>query len=133
MALSGTLQVPNGGVVSYHKIIKVEILCSTWETRPRVVVWVGMFASQELRDAGGDPLWTEYVEKPLVDFESDPRALAYAMLKDDPRFGVMGDVIDPEPTPAAAEPAAVVAEEIPPLPPPPEPAPEPALEPEPQA
>lgn len=130
MALKGSFLTPHGALVEYHKIIKVEVLCSAWETNPRVVVWVGMYATRELRETNANPLWVEYVEVPIAALASDPRALAYELVAADPRFAQTVAVLDPDPVPEpiSDDPSPYSESYQVPLPPPPESVAEPVEE-----
>lgn len=76
MAIIKDFYTQQGVTATYHKLLKVEIsgMSNT------VTMTVAIYASAEARQSGCTPMWHEYIEMPISDFESDPRTQYYELL-----------------------------------------------------
>ena len=77
MALIKDYPTPFGVTANYHKIVKIELLSN----RAVMNIMVAIYATEEAKNAGGTPLWNEYVEIPFSAFKSDPRQAFYPLLE----------------------------------------------------
>ena len=77
MALIKDYPTPFGVTANYHKIVKIELLSN----RAVMNIMVAIYATEEAKNAGGSPLWNEYVEIPFSAFKSDPRQAFYPLLE----------------------------------------------------
>lgn len=76
MAVIKEYPTPHGITATYHKIVKFEYAISTG----LLEVVVAIYASAAARDAGGKPLWHEYVRIAGSDFVHNPLDLIYPLL-----------------------------------------------------
>jgi hypothetical protein len=79
MALIKPLLTPQRAVAAYHKISNVEVNAAHGTITFTITNYVDAIA----RDANL-PIWTTYKVYPLSRFETDIRAIGYAILKSDP-------------------------------------------------
>ncbi len=77
MALIKEYPTPFGVTANYHKIVKIELLSN----RAVMNIMLAIYATEEAKNAGGAPLWNEYVEIPFSAFKSDPRQAFYPLLE----------------------------------------------------
>lgn len=80
MAIIAPQTAPNFSTGNYHRILKVEILCSPREPVPRYHILVGFYAHAEARDAFSDPMYVNAIDIPFTDGVEDPRPYLYDLL-----------------------------------------------------
>lgn len=86
MAIIAPQTAPNFATGNYHRILKVEIICSPSDPVPRYRVYVGFYASQAAREANTDPMYVNAVDIPFSNAVPDPRGAIYNLLMDTPLF-----------------------------------------------
>lgn len=86
MAIHAPQTAPNFATGNYHRILKVEMLCSPTEPVPRYHVLVGFYASREARDVNANPMYVNTVDIPFDALVVDPRAEIYNLLMQSPLF-----------------------------------------------
>ena len=77
MALIKEYPTQFGVTANYHKIVKVELVSS----RELIGILVAIYATEEAKNTGKEPLWNKYVEIPFSAFKSDPRQAFYPLLE----------------------------------------------------
>lgn len=78
MALSKPFDTRFGITATYHKLLKVEINSADKE----VQLTVAIYASEEAKESGAQPIWYEYVKIPFDRLNFDPREVFYPLLKE---------------------------------------------------
>ena len=78
MAIIKDLPTQFGISASYHRLDKVEVMSQQQE----IVLHVAVYASEEARQTGGQPLSIERVIVPFWRLASDPRSTFYRLLQD---------------------------------------------------
>jgi hypothetical protein len=78
MALSKPFDTKFGITANYHKLLKVEI----GSADQMVQLTVAVYATQEAKDSGAQPIWYEYVKIPFNRLNFDPREAFYPLLKE---------------------------------------------------
>lgn len=73
MAILMDHTAPNGAKGNYFRILRIEGICSPKEPLPRWEVWVGFYASQDIRAENTDPIFSYRVNIPFTDLVADPR------------------------------------------------------------
>lgn len=73
MALLMEHTAPNGATGNYFRILRINGICSPGEITPRWEIWVGFYASQDIRTQNTNPLWQYQVNIPFTNLPSDPR------------------------------------------------------------
>lgn len=86
MAIKAPQTAPNFATGDYHRILKVEMLCSPTEPVPRYHVLVGFYATREARDINSNPMYVNTVDIPFGALVVDPRAGIYDLLMQSPLF-----------------------------------------------
>jgi hypothetical protein len=76
MPISKVITMPNGALVEFHKVIKIEI-----GTSPEATVTVGSWPSPEAyQQRPGSPLWNTHVSMPVESFVGNPVLAAEAVM-----------------------------------------------------
>lgn len=94
MAIIAHCYAPNFAAGAYHRILRIEMLCSPGEPHPRYVVHVGHYFSEEARNQNTDPMYVHQVVLPFADFPVDPRDELYARVMASPLFAGLDPVSD---------------------------------------
>lgn len=102
MAIIAPQTAANFSTGNYHRILKIEVLCSPREPLPRYHIMVGFYASAEARDLNSDPMYVNCVDIPFSDEVADPRVEIYNLLMQTPLFAGTNAASD---VPAEAPPA----------------------------
>lgn len=90
MAIIKKIDTKFGVTAEYHRISKVLVDSTSGE----VTIWLDIFSSQDSRDSGKDPLYTETVKIPFYLLNKDPREPFYDLLQShssSPLIGGTGD------------------------------------------
>ena len=105
MAIKGAQTARNQATGMYHKIQRIEVMCSALEPEPRVLVVVGMYISEAARDNFPDaPLEQRNILFKLEDMIAagfkDFREMAYDYIMQLPPFVDTNAVSDEVVTPS---------------------------------
>jgi hypothetical protein len=79
MAIIAPQTAPNFATGNYHKILRGELICGPKEENPRMIVFMGFYASEAAREANGDPMYTHIITIPLSAMAQDPRIELYEL------------------------------------------------------
>lgn len=100
MAILMDYTAPNGATGNYFRILRIEGICSPKEPTPRWEIWVGFYASQQVRAENTDPIYNYRINIPFSDLTADPRtgsmASFYSVIKNYAPFAgnAVADVLD---------------------------------------
>ncbi len=108
MALIAQHTAPNFATGNYHRILKVEVMCSPREPQPRYHFMVGFYASEQARDQNADPMYVHQVGVPFGEGVEDPRGYLYDLLSKTELFSEMNPEHDIVPKEVVPEPEPVV-------------------------
>jgi alkylhydroperoxidase/carboxymuconolactone decarboxylase family protein YurZ len=86
MAILAPQTAPNFATGDYHRILRVEIICSPQEINPRYRVLVGFYANRAARDANCEPMYVNAVDMPFSGATPDPRPGIYDLLMNSALF-----------------------------------------------
>ena len=103
MAIIAPQTAPNFATGNYHRILKVEIVCSPKEPCPRYHILVGFYAHAEARDSFSDPMYVNAVDIPFTNGVEDPRPHIYDLLMQSELF-INTNAASDEPEEPAEEP-----------------------------
>lgn len=110
MALIKDYSTNFGVVANYHRLLKVEID----GVKKEVIMMTAIYASEEARTEGSNPLWHEYVTIPFNRLSVDPRDQFYPLLKTWAPSYVQGAT---DSLPSGITPVPTIFEILPPPPP----------------
>lgn len=96
MAVIANYSSPNFATGNYHRIIRVDMICSPNEPNPRYEVYVGHYFSEEARRINTSPMCVNVVVIPLNSpaLGQDPRDRLYEIVMADAMFAASNPVSD---------------------------------------